>query len=160
MVKPMKFIVAVVATLCILPASAQTIGAWDYEVANDLYAGTTNDSSNILGQQCVATERTCLYLVGLPARCREAASIPAVVNSDSGAFPVRLMCIGRGGKYNLYRYVFEDFGAIDAAVRNSRRIGIAVPMDDSEVAVLRFSLDGATAALTLMRGAAERRFGK
>ena len=158
--KPMIFVAAVLATIYVPSASAQTTGAWDYETTHDFYAGTTNDSSNTLGQQCAMAERTCRYFVGLPASCKEGASSPAVVNADGGAFPAKLICIGRGGRYNLYRYTFEDFGAIDAAVRSSKRIGIAVPLENSEVTVLRFSLDGATAAITLMHGAAERRLGK
>ena len=158
--KPMMFVVAIMATICVQGAAAQTIGAWDYETTNDLYAGTTNDSSNTFGQQCAMAERSCSYFVGLPASCKEGASTPAVVNADSGAFQARLICIGRGGRYNLFRYVFEDFDVIDSAVRNSRRISIAVPMGNSEVAVLRFSLDGATAAIALMRGTAGRGFEK
>jgi hypothetical protein len=60
----------------------------------------------------------------------------------------------------LYRYVFEGFATIDSAVKNSTRIGIAVPMEKSEVMVLRFSLDGALAAITLMRVAADNANGK
>lgn len=137
-------------------ASAQAIGSWDYELKNDLYAGTTNDSSNTFGQQCLTSDRTCRYFVGLPTFCKEEASQPALVNVDSGAFHARLVCIGRGGRYNLYRYVFEDFGSIDSALQSSKRIGIAVPMEGSEVMVLRFQLDGAVAAIKMMRNAADR----
>ena len=141
-------------------ASAQTIGLWDYEINNDFYAGTTNDSSNSLGQQCSMSARTCRYFVGLPTSCKDGVSYPALVNSDSGAFYAKLVCVGKVGKYNLYRYIFEDFSDIDSAIRNSKRIGIAVPMEGGEVMVLRFPLDGAMAAITIMRSAVDRASGK
>lgn len=159
-VKPILRIVAGLATAIFGIASAQTIGSWDYEINNDFYAGTVNDSSNTFGQQCSTSDRKCRYFVGLPTSCKDGAPYPALVNSDSGAFPAKLVCVGRVGKYNLYRYVFEDFGDIDSAVRNSKRIGIAVPMESSEVMVLRFPLDGAIAAITMMRNAADRANGK
>ena len=155
-----KFLVAGLATTFLQMASAQTVGLWDYEINKDFYAGTTNDSSNTFGQQCAMSDKTCRYFVGLPSSCQDKVSYPALVNSDSGAFHARLVCIGRGGKYNLYRYVFQDFANIDSAVRNSKRIGIAIPMENSEVMVLRFPLDGALAAITLMRGAADHANGK
>lgn len=158
--KPLTAIFAVLAALCVETAVAQTIGTWDHETTSDLYAGTTNDSSNTFGLQCSMLERNCRYFVGLPAACKEGVSTPAVVNTENGAFHARLLCVGRGGRYDLYRYLFEDSGAIDAAVRNAKRIGIAVPIERSEVAVLRFSLDGAVPAIALVRGAADRRFGQ
>ena len=156
----MKFLVTGLATTFFQMASSQTVGSWDYEIKNDFYAGTTNDSSNTFGQHCSTSDKTCQYFVGLPSSCQDKVSYPALVNSDSGAFHARLVCVGRVGKYNLYRYVFEDFAKIDSAVKNSTRIGIAVPMENSEVIVLRFSLDGALAAITLMRGAADHANGK
>ena len=136
-------------------ASAQTVGSWDFEIKNDFYAGTTNESSNTFGQQCSLADKTCRYFVGLPATCHSNVSYPALVNSDSGAFAAQLLCVGKVGKYNLYRYVFKDFDNIDSAAKTSTRIGIAIPMEDSEVMVLRFPLDGALAAITLMRRAAD-----
>jgi hypothetical protein len=155
-VKPaMKFLLAGLATASFQMAFSQTAGLWDYEIKNDFYAGTTNDSSNTFGQQCATSDKTCRYFVGMPSSCQDKVSYPALVNSDGGAFHARLLCVGRVGKYNLYHYVFEDFANIDSAVKNSARIGIAVPMENSEVMVLRFSLDGALAAITRMRGAAD-----
>ena len=158
--KPIMCIVGALATTIFRIASAQTIGLWDYEINHDFYAGTTNDSSNSFGQQCAMSDRTCRYFIGLPTSCKDRVSYPALVNSDRGAFYAKLVCAGKTGRYNLYRYVFEDFGDIDSAVRNSKRIGIAVPMESSEVMVLRFPLDGAVAAITIMRSAADRANGK
>lgn len=141
-------------------ASAQTIGSWDYEIKNDFYAGTTNESSNSFGQQCSPADKTCRYFVGLPSSCKVDVTYPALVNADNGAFTAQLLCVGKVGKYNLYRYVFKDFDKIDSAAKTSTRIAIAIPLENSEVAVLRFPLDGALTAITLMRNTADHASGK
>lgn len=155
-----KLLVAGLAVTFFQMTSAQTVGSWDFEIKNDFYAGTTNESSNTFGQQCSLADKTCRYFVGLPSSCQVDVAYPALVNSDSGAFAAQLLCVGKVGKYNLYRYVFKDFENIDSATKTSTRIGIAIPMADSEVMVLRFPLDGALAAVRLMRGAVDRASGK
>lgn len=157
----MKRVIFLIFSLvpALTPLAAQTTGLWDYETSHDLYAGTTNDSSNTFGQHCSTSDGRCKYFVGLPSSCKDGISTPALVNSDRGAFNARLVCVGRAGKYNLYRYVFENFDDVDSTVRNSTRIGVAIPMEGGEVTVLRFSLDGAIASITIMRSAADKRAG-
>jgi hypothetical protein len=142
-------------------AAAENVGDWAYQAQRSFYAATVNDSGNVFGQWCDVSEGTCMYLVAFPVACREDANYPVLANADSGVEQVMVACKGALDSRNaegrqLYRYAFSDFARIDALVRNSRRIGIAMPMEADQFRVFRFSLSGALPALTSMRGAAER----
>ncbi len=61
-----------------------------------LYASTLNSSSHILGQYCYLDSGNCMYLVDIGISCEKGYKTPALVNSNSGAIQVKLVC---GHKY-------------------------------------------------------------
>jgi hypothetical protein len=156
----MRALSALAFVLALSPCTftlADTIGAWDHGTRDQLfYAVTTNDGGNVFGQFCMATEDNCLYVVGLPTRCEADAAYPVLVNADSGAFNAVLVCRGPIEGRALYRYVFDTFGPIDEAVRESSKIGFAMPVEADQFRSASFSLEGATASLSIMRAAARR----
>lgn len=138
-------------------AKSETAGSWFYETNGDTpYAGTVNDSGNIFGQWCFPSEGSCIYLIALATRCDENSDYPVLINSDSGASSATLICRGKLEGGNLYRYAFSNFDAIDRAVRASKRIGIATPLEGDQFRVFRFSLDGASPSLKILRDIAEK----
>jgi hypothetical protein len=142
-------------------ARGEAVGDWHYETRSGLYAATANDSGSLFGQWCDTRERSCVYLMAIPVACAKDERYLLLSNSDSSANGVEIVCRGPLGSRDddgleLYRYAFANFDAIDHQVRHSRRIGFAFPMAGDAFHVARFSLTGAVAAITAMRGAAQR----
>lgn len=151
----------VAGLLCMLAfacaAKAQGVGQWIYKNSEpDYYAGTLNDSGNGFGQHCSPGEGSCVYFIGLSTRCEDGEDYPALLSSDFGAYSVNLTCQGRTPDGKMHRYVISPFKDVDSAVRNSKRIGIALALEGDQFRVVRFSLDGAVAAITIIRSGAER----
>jgi hypothetical protein len=136
-----------------LPASAQEkhFGSW---TAGGLsgneritFAATINDSGGVLGLYCFVSEGNCFWLLSNDVDCTEGNRYPVLVNADAGSSSQEIFCMKLQGKRG---YAFANFEAIDATVRASKRIGIAFPMADGYFSVSRFSLDGASAAISFM----------
>lgn len=137
---------------------AQEIGAWLAETKTSLYAVTSSDSGNLFGQRCDASEGSCYYFLGLSSSCDEDSTYPVLANSDAGSASMQLICRGSTtvDRPKMYRYFFSDFDAIDQIVRNATRVGFASPLRGDQFSVVRFSLQGAVTAITVMRNAAEK----
>ena len=117
------------------------------------FAFTTNQDADIFGQWCYPTDGSCIWLVALNLRCEESSRYPALMNANSGAASIELLCLGsflvEGKKY--YRYGFGDFNVVDSAVRSATLIGVALPLDSGRFRVVRFSTAGANQVLDRMR---------
>jgi hypothetical protein len=135
-------------------AAAEIIGSWQTDAFSEgVYAATLNDSENLIGQYCYPDQGSCLWLLGLKTRCESGHEYPILANSDVGAREVTVRC-GSRLESGLYQYVFTNFDAIDEIVKGSSRLGFAVPLADDQFRVIRFSLDGARAAIDGMRARA------
>lgn len=150
-------IIALVSLLFTLRADAQTrqFGAWAAGVldgAEGVFAATVNDSGGILGQYCFQELGSCMWLLANDTSCEAGAKYPVLVNTDSGATSTSIRCVDVDGKA---RYVFETFDVIDDAVRSASWFGIAFPMQSGRFQVSRFSMQGASQAVSIMRKAAE-----
>jgi hypothetical protein len=153
-------LIVLLLAMCVVTASATTFGQWRAESGDTfLYALTQNDSGNILGQWCYPKEGNCYWLIGLKLQCEQNAKYPILMNSDSGALPLHIVCFGElADGVGMYRYVFTDFDKITEAVMGNQRIGFAFPLQSDQFSVSRFDLKGAPAALRAMRTAAAGRF--
>jgi len=90
----------------------------------------------------------------MPVTCEQGASYPALVNSDKGAIHILLVCEGPAmGLPEAHRFGIHEYAAIREIIRQATRIGFAITMEDDEFRVFRFSLKGATAAMTFIRDA-------
>ncbi|GFO68196.1 hypothetical protein GMLC_17750 [Geomonas limicola] len=141
-------------------ASAQDVGNWSIDTKSTeyLYAATVNDSGGLLGEFCFLKDNSCAWLLGMATACNQGASYPVLANSDAGAIQLQVYCDGQL-ENGLFRYVFTEFAAIDDLVKKSSKIGFAVPLQSDQFRVVRFLTKGAVPALTIMRGAAERKSG-
>lgn len=116
------------------------------------FAGTSNDSGSILANYCYFDGRSCEYRIGFSTRCDVGDSYPGLINSDVGGAHITIRC-GGSTQEGRWIYVVNEYDTVDQIVKQGMRIGIAVPLQRDEFHVLRFSLRGATAATTFMRGA-------
>ncbi len=137
-------------------AQLRMFGSWGIGPIVDnegVYAATINDSEAIFGQYCYPDKGACYWLLANDIDCDTGSKYPVLVNTDSGASSLELLCFKLKDKG---RYAFTDFDAIDKIARGSTRLGIAFPMQNGLFQVHRFSLDGSTRAVDVMREAAEK----
>jgi hypothetical protein len=151
-------LVVLLAFTGILQAAAQSYGDWFVETskATYFYAVSVNDSGNVLGQFCFPGDGSCIWLIGMKPSCKSGARYPVLANSDAGAVHLEVLCDGQL-ESGLYRYAFTSFDNVDNMVRQSSRVGFAIPLEEDQFRVVRFNTRGGAAALSAMRSAAERR---
>jgi hypothetical protein len=140
-------------------AQERQFGAWQVGTMTDnegVYAATANESGGILGEYCLTADRNCYWLLMNDAGCDDGHRYPVLVNADGGSSSLEIYCMKLEGKP---RYAFTSFDAIDRVIKSSKRLGIAFPMRDGYFSVSRFSLEGATVAISNMRsvGASRQR---
>ncbi|MGB4294144.1 MAG: hypothetical protein WBJ16_00725 [Smithellaceae bacterium] len=136
---------------------AESFGEWFTGITDSgelIYATTINDSGNLLGQYCAPSTGNCVWLLGMSTACKEDDQYPVLANSDVGAVHITVRCDAKLDK-GLYRYVFTDFDIMNNIVTKGLRVGFAVPLQADQFRVVRFDLNGARRAITLMRAAAE-----
>ncbi|MRI35503.1 hypothetical protein EOPP23_21320 [Endozoicomonas sp. OPT23] len=126
---------------------------WDLSHKDYAYAATINDTNRILGQYCYYADSTCYYLVSLGITCETGDEYPSLINTDSTATTINLIC---GHKYNNENVFFiKPFDQIDKIVKKSNKVGFAVAMENGEFKVVRFSLNGSSKAIENMLLGAE-----
>jgi hypothetical protein len=155
---------ATVAILAALASGASAedrrVGAWSVGVMkgdSGTFAATENDAGGLLGQYCYPEQGTCVWILASKIVCETGNRYPLLVNTDAGAAVLEILCLDVEGKQ---RYAFTDFDAIDGIVHKARKLGMAFPTANGLFHVTRFSLDGASRAVALMRGVAESMGGK
>ncbi|WP_193166258.1 hypothetical protein [Microbulbifer hainanensis] len=135
-----------------LSLAADGYGSWKWAYFDDnsgTFALTASDSGKALTQVCYFNTGECIYSVNFPASCETGSSYSALVNSDTAAFTIDMVChnsTSLGGFYNL-----ADFDRIDQIVRKSNKVGFAMAMEGGAFSVVRFSLSGSSATLDEMR---------
>lgn len=136
------------------------VGDWTIRTGRMLQATTRGAAGDRFGQYCNAQDGNCHYALLMPVPCEPEERYVVLANSDTSVNAAELVCGGAAGGGaagpRLYRYVFANFGAIDHQVRQSRRIGFALPLEGDAFRLARFSLAGAMGAIGQMRGAAQR----
>jgi len=156
--RTLPYLFAIIAPALSGAAVAQTVnvGSWMVSTQSDtaVYAVTVNDSGALLGQFCYPEQGSCMWLLGMTTGCEQGDRYPVLLNSDRGAQSVEIYCDGKL-ESGLYRYAFTDFDAMQNHVKDSTRIGFAVPLRSDQFRVVRFALDGAAPAIQSMRDAAQ-----
>ena len=156
-----QLIVVVASMVCLwVPvAGAEDIHSgdwvWNVDDPETYYAGTENAAGHVLMQFCDPADGTCFYAVGFDTTCDEGDSYPALVNADTGASSIKLMC-GSSLDDGTNMMLVEGFDQIDGIVRKSQKIGFALPMQGDEFKAVRFSLKGSVTAMDAMRKFAAR----
>lgn len=138
--------------------AADNFGAWSVDMGDDhsfIYAATVNDSGGLLGEYCTPSEGSCMWVLGISTKCDTGHQYPVLANADTGAVELEIVCNGELPN-GMYKYAFSSFDQIDSLVKAATRIGFAMPMQGDQFRVVRFQLNGASAAVASMRTAAEK----
>jgi hypothetical protein len=158
MSRPAAWLGGIAISLLLLTSEAGAdTPAWSTGATNSkesLFAATTNDSGALLGQYCDLKDRSCMWELGLSLSCENGAKYPLLANADSGAIELQVVCMGVMPN-NLYGYAFDNFDKVDSIVKGNARVGFAFPLQEGEFRVVRFLLNGASAAVAQMRGTVE-----
>lgn len=156
-----RFLAVALACVACAPAysgAGATIGDWSLGSTADgqLYAGTLNDSGGMLIKGCDPANAVCYWYLVTQTGCDEGVSAAALVNSNQGTASLTLQCSGRVQVQGqpMYRAQISNPDLMDSIVNGSPIVGIAVGLVDGQFKVYRFSLKGASTAIsTLIRGA-------
>jgi hypothetical protein len=163
----MKAIKSKVILVCIAFLPLQAGAAWEQawgqwfasEAPGTLFAATVNDSNNIFGQWCMPAQGSCFYYLGIETVCNEGKQIPALVSTSAGALATTLLCSGKLPNQKTSKLTFLNFDEINNAVDQGSRISIVFALEGDQFKVMRFDLNGASAAIAAMRVRAEAQVG-
>jgi hypothetical protein len=154
-------IAAVLALAAPVASADETrVGAWSVGLTKEragTFAATADERGAQLGQFCYPEHATCVWILAVDLGCAAGTNYPVVVNTDSGAAVLEMVCLGFEGKA---AFAFTDFDAMDGIVRRESHVAMALPTANGLFRFTRFSLDGATRAVALMREAAGAMGGK
>ena len=106
-------------------------------------AASINDSEGILLKVCFTANQQCVWAVTAGPGCVPGESYPGIVNSDSQATSVELVCTtyGETNSFGISPYtVMQHIAEVDDSM------GIVIPLEGGRFRVMRFSLRGAWAA--------------
>lgn len=124
-------------------------GDWVADVNGDYRESfTSNDSGSSIGVLCGGNTEACIAYLRSNTVCAEGAKQVALVNLQSGAFPIEMICakIEIDSQSEFVSFL-GDYGTMRGAMLRNNDIGIALPMQDGQFKVLRFSLRGASQAI-------------
>lgn len=154
--------VAVAAVMAGPAALAQVQKFGDWEMGRteqgELYAATMNESGSILGYWCGdASLSQCEWVLVTSTGCRVGATTSVLLNNSDGAAAASLRCSGRTSEaatQQQHRYEIEGDEAIQLLQQSTGRTGLAVPIQDDQFKVLRFSMNGSSGARSALRAVA------
>lgn len=151
-----RFAVLVGSALMIGSTLADQATFQDWTVSsttNGMYAATTNDSGEVLGEFCYYSSKTCQWEIGMHTACKNDLDGIVLANSESAATPLEVGCTGELQDSPLYSYVFKNWQNLESAIHDSSRVGFAVPLASDQFTVVRFSLVGRSDAQQAMEKA-------
>ena len=145
---------AVAATAA--PEADQIFGHWRAGAdATSVFAYTENESGALLGFVCSYGQ--CFYYLHTQAGCVVNREYDLLLSSQTAggapkihsAFPRAVCGIGEGDDADIQAFYFHEDGM--PAVIAASVVAIAVPVEDSQFRVSKFSLEGASDAVAWAR---------
>ena len=124
------------------------------ESGDFLFAATTNDSGEMLGEYCYASTGKCLWLLGMKTPCEEKDSYVLLANSSSRAKALEVTCAKDLGD-GTHIYVF-DWKELESVIKGASWVGLAFPMQKDAFKVVRFSLNGSGGSTDLLESAFQK----
>ena len=115
--------------------------------SGDVIAITTgSNAGEMLGYRCTLRTSECVYVLVPGSKCDRGDSYPMLMNAKTGASQVEGVCLNSNEKIN--DMVLKPYKSIENAIKNSSEmIGFAIPMASGAFKAVRFSTDGAFAAI-------------
>jgi hypothetical protein len=138
--------------LCAFPSASAAdlrFGDWVAHVTgNEREAFTNNESGSALGVLCSVESQHCLAYLRANTTCSEGNKQVALVNTDSGAFPIDMLCSKiRGQSGPEFVNLLGSYDDMRDVILKHNSIGIALPMTGGQFKVVRFSLIGSNQAI-------------
>jgi len=145
--KSLQAIIAIIGlVLCSHSARAQDIKFGDWIVSqknNVLFAKTANDTNDEFAKTC--SDNSCNWFLYANVPCApKGGTYNVLINSSKGSAQTTMICLGM----TPTAYVFADSGLIDRVIDQATQISVAIPLGNGLIRVSRFSLRGATEALS------------
>lgn len=129
---------------------AKSYGNWivDNSIAGVQIAKTINESAAATGVFCNLESQSCDAYLTLDVGCEDGEPYPMMINSSVGAYPLTTKCMHLG---KLKFFVASEFESMIQAFESGGEIGFAMPMQNGQFKVVRFSTAGATPAIKAAR---------
>lgn len=143
----------------VVPRLAVAVTFGDWEASGDrteqfFSAATVNRNHEVFGQWCYPGKGNCIWVIGITTPCHKGNTYSVLANSGVEVVQLEVRCLGKLAVTGVYELAFTKFDDVDHIARKAAGVGFAIPLEVDQLRVLRFSLSGAVAALTLMREAA------
>ncbi len=141
-------------------AAERRFGDWSVGTSEDegaTFAATMNDSGSLFGEVCGIADKKCFWLLAYDVKCDlddAKARYPILANTDRGATHLTLECLGPMSDGGTYRYRIVEWSTLEAVLKDSSRVGFALPLASDQFRVLRFSNDGRAEAAATAEAAA------
>lgn len=129
---------------------AITYGHWvmDNSVTGFQIAKTINENAAATGVFCSLETQSCDAYITLDVGCEDGEPYPMMINSSLGAYSLTTKCMHIG---KLKFFVASEFESMIQAFESGGEIGFAMPMQNGQFKVVRFSTVGATPAIKQAR---------
>lgn len=152
----MKFLLALALLVAAGSANAQSTTAWTYDISGpEVYtAEVSNESGGSFGRICYASSQLCYWVLVVDIVCDDKATYPLLANTEAGAYMLNLRCVHIGKTDKDKLLVFNEFEQVEKFVEAGGRVGFAVSMQGGNFRVVRFTLNGAKAAVAKADAAA------
>ena len=131
--------------------------SWIVERVDDTrtVAMTTVPTGGSFGQICRPGEG-CAWSLVTSGSCTPGDSFPALATSSATAMTLELKCEERFGG-GMARFSFVHPERVEALLKGATRLGVAVPLQNDEIRVLNFDLNGSVAAIERARARNDKR---
>lgn len=141
------FLLILLAGTSAYAAETKKFGDWIVDL-DKTYAEaySSNSSGSTIGMFCLKSSQECMYYLSTGDTCTVDTKTVGLINAETGAWSVELYCtkIEDGRHINF----FTNFDEIDHLIKSNKSVGLALPMQDGQFKVIRFSLLGSEKATT------------
>jgi hypothetical protein len=133
------------------PAETKTFGDWTVLAADDqsgdvIAATTTETGQELFGYRCFVASGSCVYVLIPNSNCEAEADYPILLNASVGSSLVTGYCFKSAGSKS--QMSLKPFKSMETLVKDAvGLLGFAIPMASGAFKAVRFSTNGATAAI-------------
>lgn len=109
---------------------------------------TTNSSGSTLAYVCMFSSKQCIFYYSSETSCDDKQKSNILISSSIGSFSAETMCQRREKTEPYLSIINGDYSLFLDAVTKGDIIGIAMPLENGQFRVIRFSLKGARQAIS------------
>jgi hypothetical protein len=134
--------------------SFKTFGEWR---VNEETAATFNGDF-AFGEFCHSETKSCTWKVVINIECNSGDGYSILTNTAVLSSIEKITCQGKAPDYSEWFYSFNNWKTLESVIKSpgAKEIAFAFPVGNSQIRVVRFSLDGMQHATNIL----EKRFFK